>query len=436
MVSLAHTHGHFRSSAFFHSPGSATVQWPLLGPCAASSRLGYLWVKLHGMTHVHLFRAAAAWAALAVPPVALLAFDGTASLVSQGITRDFIYHAPGASVAEGLPLVLVYHGLGSYNAEVQYFTGFDAVADANNFLVVYPQATQIGGDVQWNVYADDVPGHAGVGIPDATDDVVFTDDLIDWFCANHHIDASRIYATGHSNGGNFCYLLSLQRPEKFAAFAPTSANLWGDAAYMTAMLGADFTPVAIYHVHGDPDPVVDYPDSLHDPGQWTWPLSSYGYADCGVQSYTSTMIVPGVDRLTWCDGSAPNGKRVELIRCTGIGHGWGDLPGYGASSAIWGFFSGYVIDAAAFSCATGMDDPGSSGAPLTMRTLVEDALLFSRPLEAAADVRIMDTQGREVFGRSGTIGDELRVPALPAARYIVRIIEPQAGATVRPVLKL
>jgi poly(3-hydroxybutyrate) depolymerase len=388
------------------------------------------------MKHVRLFRAVAALAALAFPPVAILAFDGTGSLVSQGITRDFIYHAPGVSVAEGLPLVLVYHGLGSYNAEVQYFTGFDAVADANGFLVAYPQATQIGGDVQWNVYADDVPGHAGAGIPDATDDVVFTDDLIDWFCANHHIDASRIYATGHSNGGNFCYLLSLQRPEKFAAFAPTSANLWGDEAYMTAMLGPAFTPVAIYHVHGDPDPVVNYPDSLHDPGQWTWPLSSYGYADCGVQSYTSSTIVPGVDRLTWCDGNALNGKRVELIRCTGIGHGWADLPGYGASNAIWEFFSGYVVDAPALSCSTGVYGPTSGVAPLTMRTVVQDALLFSRPLEPAAEVRILDAQGRVVYGRAGTMGNELRLPSLPAARYTVRIIEPMAGSTVQAMVKL
>lgn len=388
------------------------------------------------MKHVLRVRMVAAWVAIASPSVTILAFDGTGSLVSQGVTRDFIYHAPGASVAEGLPLVLVYHGLGSYNAEVQYFTGFDAVADANNFLVVYPQATLIGGDVQWNVYADDVPGHAGVGVADATDDVVFTDDLIDWFCANHHIDASRIYATGHSNGGNFCYLLSLQRPEKFAAFAPTSANLWGDDAYMTALFGAGFTPVAIYHVHGDPDPVVNYPDSLHDPGQWTWPLSSFGYADCGVQAYTSTMIVPGVDRLTWCDGNAPNGKRVELIRCTGIGHGWGDLPGYSASNAIWEFFSGYAIDAPALSCATGIAVPTASSAPLTMQAIVRDALLFSRPLEPAVDLRIMDAQGREVFGRSGSIGSELRLPALPAARYTVRIIEPRAGTTVRSMVKL
>lgn len=256
-------------------------------------------------------------------PLAGLAFDGSGSLVSQGVDREFIYHAPGDVVAEDLPLLFVFHGLGSYNAEVRYFTGFDAVADANNFLVVYPQAAQIGGDVQWNVYADDVPGHAGVGEPSAADDVVFVDDLIDWFCANHHIDASRIYCTGHSNGGNFCYLLSLQRPGVFAAFAPASANLWGDEAYLTTMFGAGFNPVAIYHVHGDPDPVVNYPDSLHDPAEWTWPLSSFGYADCGVSSYSASNIVPGVDRLSWCDGTAPNGKRVELIRCQGIGHGWG-----------------------------------------------------------------------------------------------------------------
>ena len=389
----------------------------------------------NAMDHLATILTGATVVTLLLHPLTDFAFDGSGAITSQGVTREFIFHAPGASVAEGLPLVFVYHGLGSTAEEVQYFTGFDAVADANNFLVVYPRATQIGGDIQWNVYADEVPGHAGVGEPGAADDVLFTDGMIAWFCANHHIDASRIYATGHSNGGNFCYLLSLQRPDIFAAFAPTSANLWGDNVYMTGMLGANFTPVAIHHVHGDPDPVVEYPDAVHDPNQWTWPLSSYGSANCGVGAYTSALIVPGVDRLTWCDGSALNGKRVELIRCQGTGHGWCDLPGYSASNAIWEFFSGYLQDPPSFSCATGVNEATTGVGRLTLQTIAQGSLHFSRPLEPASEVRILDLQGRTVLGRSGLVGSELLMPELPAARYTVQVIEPQAGTTLLPLVR-
>ncbi|MBK7752476.1 MAG: hypothetical protein IPI41_07680 [Flavobacteriales bacterium] len=387
------------------------------------------------MEHKLLIHPAVLAAAITLLPLGLRAFDATGSLVSQGLTRDFIYHAPGVAVAEDLPLVFVFHGLGSTAAEVQYQSGFDAVADANNFVVVYPSSTLIGGDVQWNVYADDVPGHAGIGEPTATDDVVFVDDLIDWFCMNHQIDASRIYVTGFSNGGNFCYLLALQRPGKIAAFAPTSANLVGETTYMDDMLGASFTPVAIYHVHGDPDSVVPYPDAVHDPAQWTWPLSSFGSGDCGVSEYTSQNIVPAVDRLTWCDGSAGNGKRVELIRCAGLDHAWGDLPGYSASNAIWEFFSGYTIDAPLFTCAVGVQEMTYGITPLTLQaTIVDNAIGFSRALSMGSDVRVIDPQGREVLRRQGFAGSGLSLPDLAPGCYRVNVREPGAAGLALPII--
>lgn len=39
----------------------------------------------------------------------------------------------------------------------------------------------------------------------------------------YDVDKTRVYATGHSNGGNFTYQLWRARPEVFAAFAPSSA---------------------------------------------------------------------------------------------------------------------------------------------------------------------------------------------------------------------
>jgi len=39
----------------------------------------------------------------------------------------------------------------------------------------------------------------------------------------HRVDAKRIYATGHSNGGGFTYFLWGMRPDIFAAMAPASA---------------------------------------------------------------------------------------------------------------------------------------------------------------------------------------------------------------------
>jgi len=42
---------------------------------------------------------------------------------------------------------------------------------------------------------------------------------------NFHLDEKRIYATGHSNGGLFTYLLWAERGDTFAALAPSAALL-------------------------------------------------------------------------------------------------------------------------------------------------------------------------------------------------------------------
>ena len=95
-----------------------------------------------------------------------------------------------------------------------------------------------------------------------------------------------------------------------------------------------------------------------------------------------------------------------------------------------------MTDPPSFSCATGINGNTASNVPLSLQTIATDALFFSRALEAATEVRIMDIQGRLVFGRTIATGNALALPALPAARYTVQVIEPNTGTTVLPMLIL
>ena len=61
------------------------------------------------------------------------AITGTGGFISGGISRTFTYHAPGATIGFNLPVMIIMHGDGGTGASVQAQTGFDAVADANNF---------------------------------------------------------------------------------------------------------------------------------------------------------------------------------------------------------------------------------------------------------------------------------------------------------------
>lgn len=90
-------------------------------------------------------------------------------------------------------------------------------------------------------------------------DKVFTTDLVNRIKDNYCVDASRVYATGHSNGAGFTGTLacSLEHGGQFAAFAPVSG------AFYTDVKGDDNchlarSPLPMFEAHGTADPVIPY----------------------------------------------------------------------------------------------------------------------------------------------------------------------------------
>ncbi|CAG5072135.1 hypothetical protein DYBT9623_04049 [Dyadobacter sp. CECT 9623] len=271
--------------------------------------------------------------------------DVSGSITSSGKTRTFIFHAPGTSVPEDLPLLFVFHGDNGSGANIRNTTGFNATADANNFIVVYPNADSDGGG--W---------HRAI---DQTKDAVFTSDLIDYFCNTYHIDAKKVYATGLSAGGFMTYNLAVNLPGKIAAFAPVAGNMYANNGNYSYFSSPNFKPVPILHIHGDADAVVTYPDPNHTPTPWTeWPLTQWSYYSCNKTTYTlpNEVIAPNVTKLKFCVGSPPATKEVSLIRVQGMGHAWPVTSNFNPNQAIWDFVKNYSI-ADAPSCAPLTEEP-------------------------------------------------------------------------------
>ena len=87
--------------------------------------------------------------------------NGSGSIISGGRTRTFSYHLPTTGTqACNLPVLLAFHGDGGNGAGFQSYAGFDALANTQNFIVVYPDAVLVGGTLQFNKYADAAPGLA------------------------------------------------------------------------------------------------------------------------------------------------------------------------------------------------------------------------------------------------------------------------------------
>lgn len=172
---------------------------------------------------------------LAAIAVLVLASSARAALVTDvtlehgGITRWFDYYVPDGLPATPVPVLLVLHGGTQSNKaiEAEPFGEFMALADANRFLVVFPNGTssttgQSGASGSFNWH--DCRTDAGMAATTA-DDVGFLAAVLDWMTMHFTVDPDRLYVAGASNGGMMAYRLALELSDRVAAVAAVIANV-------------------------------------------------------------------------------------------------------------------------------------------------------------------------------------------------------------------
>lgn len=129
-----------------------------------------------------------------------------------GRTRTFIVHIPpGYTGQTPMPVVIDFHPLGGTGSMQKLSTGWASLADAENFMVVWPDG--IGSS--WNV------GRCcGSAQSQNVDDVAFARAIITTLANEACIDTKRVYASGCSNGGGMAYRLACDAADAIAAVAP------------------------------------------------------------------------------------------------------------------------------------------------------------------------------------------------------------------------
>lgn len=163
----------------------------------------------------------------------------------DGETRKALVRVPTESKS-GAPLLFVFHGHGgTMNHAARVYAFHTHWPEA---VVVYPQGLPTPGKLT------DPEGKKNgwqSGPGDQKDrDLKFFDVMLASFKKDNHVDEKRVYATGHSNGGLFTYLLWSQRGDAFAAFAPSAAILTKG--------NKDFKPKPVLHLAGEKDPLVKF----------------------------------------------------------------------------------------------------------------------------------------------------------------------------------
>lgn len=263
-----------------------------------------------------------------------------------GLTRTFhVYLPPSLPLSAPVPLVVFLHGGYGSGTQAERSYGWDAEADRQGFVVVYPD----GLDHAWNAGG----GCCGKPAAEHVDDVAFVSDVVTTLERKLPIDPRRVYATGISNGGIMSYELACDTTI-FAAIGPDSATLLGSCPSPAR--------ISVIHVHGTADTRIPYEGgegsgSAHIDGP-SVPSVVAGWEKvdgCGTPAVTTSGSV------TTSVASCPEGRAVELITIAGAGHQWPggvskpvlqrllqlDPPSTAidATSTIWTFFAAHPMPA-------------------------------------------------------------------------------------------
>jgi polyhydroxybutyrate depolymerase len=276
---------------------------------------------------------------------------GIFTMQIDGLSRHVIVHVPtGYTNSTKVPLVLNLHGSGSTAAQEDVFSDMDVTANADGFIVVYPQGLiPDGSGYDWNVPG--VPLTGGRAVPKGSaNDVKFLTSLVGVLEHEYCINPSAVYATGFSGGAREVSQLACSDSTLFAAVAPVS-GLRHPKPCSTKRA------VPIISFHGSADAV----DPFDGKGEAYWSYSvSTAAKDWATQDHCASKptVTKSTGLVLSTYGGCKGGAEVELYEVIGEGHEWPGGPtlpasyidvlgpqsnAVNANNVMWSFFEAHQL---------------------------------------------------------------------------------------------
>ena len=276
----------------------------------------------------------------------------TKTIVVGSVTRSYIIYIPARYTgATAVPLLFNFHGSTLTALWEMSQCDFRPIADTANFIIAHPQGTVFNNETHWNV------GGWTKGSP--SDDLGFTSALIDTISSEYNIDLKRVYATGFSNGGYFCFELACHLRDRIAAIASVGGSMTPDA--LTSCNPQRPTPVL--QIHGTADGIVPYKGA-----DWTIDVPSIISYWTKYDKTDSVPTITNMPDIITTDGSTAqhmvylngnNGTSIEHYKIASGSHSWPGKWGnmdINASKIVWDFLSKYNLFGSRFSRNTGIND--------------------------------------------------------------------------------
>jgi len=172
------------------------------------------------------------------------------SISLGGLERTYLLYIPSSyEPTKPIPVVFLFHGGGGTGQGMERLTlgGLNRIADREGFIIVYPD----GIEKHWN---DGRGLQAYRAHRENIDDVGFISALIDHLIRTLNVDATRIYAAGISNGGQFSQRLACELSDRIAAIGVVAIQL---PEHLPSSC-APKRPVSVLMMPGTEDPLVPW----------------------------------------------------------------------------------------------------------------------------------------------------------------------------------
>lgn len=253
------------------------------------------------------------------------------TLLHAGDNREYILYIPAAyDGSTEVPLLLNFHGFSMTKEAQMAESDMRALAEANNFILVYPEGKPLilGALPRWNANQ-------------SSEDLGFVESLISKLSLEHKIDTKRVYAVGYSNGAMLSYALACYNDNLIAAVAAMSGTQLNVSSGC-----APSHPTSVISIHSTTDNILPYAgNTLYHPVPTVlnfWRNHNNTNANPAFNTFTNNSVP--IEHTLYTGGT--NGTAVAHYKVFGAGHGWLNINDQGANTntLIWNFVSKYDLD--------------------------------------------------------------------------------------------
>lgn len=191
---------------------------------------------------------AASWSAAAAP------FQGPFLIESGDVKREPAkVFLPAKYDGQKLPVILLLHGYGSSADMISDYFALKNYVTSHGFILVVPNG-KIGVFKlrYWNA-TDACCDFAHTEV----DDVAYLRELLDEVKTKYNVDTSRVYLTGHSNGGFMSHRLACEMGGEIAGIATFAGVNYRDDAKCVGK-----SPVSVLQIHAKDDTTIKYKGAM------------------------------------------------------------------------------------------------------------------------------------------------------------------------------